>query len=148
MKIIYSFTGKYRFLSNFYPSPVRYLYIKYPTAEHAYQAQKTENLTLRKKISLVKTPGEAKRLGRQLQLRPDWNHVKLNTMYEIVYIKFSSWSGIRQKLLETDSDFLVERNNWHDNFWGSCRCDKCFKIIGQNKLGYILMDIRKKLSES
>lgn len=35
------FSGPHRFLSNFYPSPIIYDGVAYPTVEHAYQAQKT-----------------------------------------------------------------------------------------------------------
>src|SRR4051812_21328901 len=38
---IAEFQGEYRFLSNFWPATVEFEGIRYPTAEHAYQAAKT-----------------------------------------------------------------------------------------------------------
>ena len=46
------------------------------------------------------------------------------------------------KLLESSNYYLIEGNNWHDNYWGKCYCAKCTKIDGQNKLGAILMKLR------
>ena len=40
------FDGKFRFLSNFYPSPIFYDGILYPTVEHAFQAAKTVNYSV------------------------------------------------------------------------------------------------------
>mgnify|MGYP000020466553 CR=1 FL=1 len=42
--MINSFTGKYRFLSNFYPCTLKWMEKKWPTVEHAYQAAKTKNI--------------------------------------------------------------------------------------------------------
>lgn len=39
--VISSFTGKYTFLSNFYPAPVTYMGQTYANNEAAFQAQKT-----------------------------------------------------------------------------------------------------------
>ena len=39
--VISSFTGKYAFLSNFYPAPVTYMGQTYANNEAAFQAQKT-----------------------------------------------------------------------------------------------------------
>lgn len=58
--IINSFTGKYAFLSNFYPSPITIDNIQYPTVEHAFQAQKTLDIKERIKISKIKDPNMEK----------------------------------------------------------------------------------------
>lgn len=65
------FNGPYRFLSNFHSASVRYDGIVFPTAEHAFQAQKAvrpEDLRL---ILGAPTPSEAKRLGHTVQIRND-----------------------------------------------------------------------------
>lgn len=41
-KSIDSFTGDYRFLSNFYPCKVRYLGLVYQSVEHAFQGRKQQ----------------------------------------------------------------------------------------------------------
>jgi hypothetical protein len=73
---IKGFSGQYRFLSNFYPSMI----YKYPTVEHFYQAMKTHDQELRSRIAACTTPGEAKRMGRNLDLRKDWEDIKNDVM--------------------------------------------------------------------
>src|SRR6185503_14597055 len=41
MNNIDSFKDEYRFLSNFYPAPVQFDGIRFPTVEHAYQFART-----------------------------------------------------------------------------------------------------------
>jgi ribA/ribD-fused uncharacterized protein len=131
------FRGQYNFLSNFYSVNV----YGYPSVEHAYQAAKTLDKELRAKIKACKTPAEAKRLGRQLPLRSDWEEIKIEVMETLLKRKFEHPS-LRQKLLATTGQ-LVEENTWHDNFWGSCICGRCRK--GDNLLGKLLMKIRQQL---
>ena len=69
---IRGFFGPWRFLSNFHFFPVEYDGVVYPTNEHAYQAAKTNDLLARDEIRRVSRPGEARRLGQQVVLRPDW----------------------------------------------------------------------------
>lgn len=87
--------------------------------------------------------GQAKRLGRTITLRSDWETVKLEVMEQLVRQKFQ-YQLLKEKLLETEDAILIEGNYWHDNFWGSCTCAKCGNR-GQNNLGKILMKIREEL---
>lgn len=141
--MIDSFTNKYFFLSNFYKCSIEYDGMFYPTSEHAYQASKCLNINDKIKIQEVRTPGQAKRLGRKIKVREDWDDVKFRIMKEILQSKFS-WSPLRNMLVETNNKLLVEGNTWHDNIWGDCRCgrDECL-ASGMNKLGKILMEIRE-----
>jgi ribA/ribD-fused uncharacterized protein len=75
--------------------------------------------------------------------RDDWDEVKTKVMLDVVRIKFSN-PILRKMLLETGEEELVEGNHWHDNFWGSCRCEKCGSS-GQNMLGKILMQVRTEI---
>lgn len=133
---ITSFSGKYEFLSNFYYSPVTYEGITYPTVEHAFQAAKTFDVTERRRISEMKTPGMAKRAGRRVLLRKDWEAVKFDIMKTLVTQKFED-EKLKQLLLDTGDEELVEGNTWHDTCWGVCNG------VGQNNLGKILMSVRK-----
>jgi ribA/ribD-fused uncharacterized protein len=145
--MINNFEGDYRFLSNFFMFPVTYENIEYPSNEHAYQAAKTLLLTDKMKISKLKTPGEAKKAGRQVFLRLDWEEIKYDVMFEICKIKFSD-PQLKTRLLLTGDSYLEEGNTWHDNFWGVCKCSKCGLInhkMKQNQLGQILMQIRQNL---
>ena len=144
--MISEFKGQYRFLSNFYMKPIEFENIIYPSSEHAFQAAKTLDLVVRKEISNLKTPGETKKAGRTVVLRPDWEIIKVPTMEEIVLIKFKSNINIQKKLLATENEMLVEGNNWNDTFWGVCNG------VGLTYLGKILMVVRyiiwKKLEMS
>jgi hypothetical protein len=119
--------------------------IVYPSAEHAYQASKTLNVTARCFIAALPQAATAKSIGRKVNLRPDWELVKLDIMYQIVKEKFTSNDLLRQLLLDTELANLVEGNHWHDNFWGDCTCPRCANIQGQNHLGEILMRVRSEL---
>ena len=136
--MITSFFGKYRFLSNFYPAKVIYDGIEYPTSEHAYQAAKTLDQPTRIQIAALTKPGEAKHAGKKVNLRDDWDDVKISVMEEIVRDKFTRNPDLRQKLLDTGDQVLVEGNTWFDTFWGVCNGK------GRNELGKILMRLRKE----
>lgn len=137
--MINSFEGKYAFLSNFYESPIAEDRIIYPTVEHYFQAQKTLDMDERKKIAAADTPGKAKRLGRSVTLRPDWEEIKLGVMEHAVREKFTTHSTLRVMLVGTGDEELVEGNWWNDRFWGVC------EGVGANHLGQILMKVRDEL---
>ncbi|RIK69394.1 MAG: DUF1768 domain-containing protein [Planctomycetota bacterium] len=137
---IESFRGEYRFLSNFYPAEVVFEGITFPTCEHAYQAAKTLDSGERRSIAALATPSEAKRAGRELSLRADWDRVKLLVMEECVRDKFTRNPALRDRLLATGKARLIEGNVWGDTFWGVC------DGRGENHLGCILMKVRAELS--
>ena len=59
-------------------------------------------------------------------------------------MKFNQNPKIKQKLLDTGDKILIEGNNWCDNFWGNCHCEKCRTKTGKNLLGISLMFLREK----
>lgn len=138
MERIDSFTGEFRFLSNFYPAKVKLDGESYPSVEHAYQAAKTLDKKDRKKIATLKASG-AKSYGRKVKMRPDWEKVKLGIMEDLVFQKFSNEPTMREMLVITDPLELVEGNDWNDTFWGVCNGK------GENHLGKILMRVRARL---
>ena len=79
-------------------------------------------------------------------MRTDWEEVKDQIMYEIVFAKFAQNPDIAKKLVETGKEPIVEGNLWHDNYWGDCKCDRCKDIKGKNMLGKILMVARYELA--
>lgn len=140
--MISGFNGSYRFLSNFYPSPINFEGRDYPSVEHAYQAAKTEDDALRATIVGL-SAGEAKRAGRGLKLRADWDDVKLTIMLTLLRKKFRD-PMLAAALLQTGDSELEEGNYWHDNFWGNCTCVRCGPD-GENHLGKTLMKVRTEL---
>jgi ribA/ribD-fused uncharacterized protein len=138
MSKIDSFSGKYRFLSNFYPAKVVLDGFFYKTTEHAYQAAKTLDEFKREQIRLAETAGEAKKLGQKVKLRHDWDEVKIEVMTDLVRQKFQN-EPLKNKLLETGDAELIEGNTWGDVFWGVCNG------VGKNNLGKVLMRVRQEL---
>jgi ribA/ribD-fused uncharacterized protein len=141
-----SFTGRYRFLSNFYERPLTYRDIEFPTAEHAYQAQKAVTERGFQAIRNAKDAKQAKRKGRRIVCREDWDIVKDDIMLEILRAKFRDPS-MALRLLATRGTELVEHNYWHDNYWGSCDCGGFMCGDGENVLGKLLMQIREEIQD-
>lgn len=138
-KLIDSFTqtSGFGFLSNFYASTISIDGKLYPTVEHAYQAHKTINDSSRELIRKSGSPQQAKKLGRALPLRQDWDDVKLPLMRKFLVEKFKN-PLLRPLLLETGDAELVYKNTWNDKFWGVCRGS------GENWLGRLLEEIREE----
>lgn len=105
--MIDKFRGKYGFLSNFYESPIEDENITYPTVEHYFQAQKTLNREEKLKIAKATKPAKAKKMGRQVKLRKDWEDIKLQVMEKALRLKFQD-STLRKKLIATGDEELVE----------------------------------------
>lgn len=135
---ISSFSGEYRFLSNFWPCEIIFEGEYYTSVEHAYVAAKVTDPMIRQLVRKCLTAGEAKRLGRKLPLRCDWANVRLSMMENFLRQKFSE-AKLAQLLLSTGDEQLVEGNHWKDTFWGVC------EGVGENHLGRLLMQIRAEL---
>lgn len=140
MKKIKSFKNEYYFLSNMYPCSVMFEGKIYPSAESAFQAAKLINPEERNVFTSL-DGYKAKRLGRKVVLRPDWENIKVNIMYQILLDKFTRNSKLKIKLLQTEGSILIEGNTWNDTFWGF----DIRKKAGENILGQLLMDIRADL---
>lgn len=137
---INSFSGSYRWLSNFYPAPVQFDHVLYPSVEYAFQAAKTLSADERARILSAETAGRAKRLGRRATLRPGWDGMKNGVMLRLLQQKFSS-GLLREKLRATGSAYLVEGNDWGDTYWGV----DDFSGEGHNHLGKLLMQVRSEI---
>ena len=135
-----SFSGVFRFLSNFYLSDIPVVDFVYSTVEHAYQAAKCVNLDDVERVRSCPTASGAKRIGRQVVLRKDWEQVKIGIMLSLVGQKFQD-PDLRRRLLATGTAELVEGNSWADQFWGVD--EKTGR--GRNEMGKILMKVRKEL---
>lgn len=147
---IRAFRGKFRFLSNFYPSPIVWDGFEWPTVEHAYQAAKTEDAEWRRTIREADTPGLAKRLGRSIPkdlMDSMWDDpetpIKRVTMEHLLELKFEQNPDLAEKLLATGDEELVEGNTWGDTTWGRVFEDGEWR--GENWLGKALMQTRERL---
>lgn len=129
------FRGPYWFLSNFYKHDVNL------TNEHLYQAMKTSDWRQQIVVLSASSPGEAKKLGRLVTLRPDWEEIKDDVMLELLRLKFSKGKKERHWLQDTRDAELTEGNTWGDRYWG--------KVNGQGKnmLGKLLMQVRQEIRD-
>lgn len=134
----------YGCFSNFSLHGIKIHSIYWLTVEHYYQAQKfvgTPDAVIIPLIHAAQTPELAAALGRDCtrQIRPNWELVKTQVMQEAVLQKFLTHADIREILLTTGNQLLVE-NSPTDYFWG-CGANK----TGQNHLGKILMNVREEI---
>ena len=132
----------YQFLSNMHLCRVHMYGVWYNSVENAYQASKCADPADRVQFQNL-NPYAAKQAGKSVNIRPDFNGLRLVFMEELLRRKFSDLNPVlKQKLIDTGDIELVEVNNWNDFFYGECRG------IGDNHLGKLLMKIRQELVTS
>jgi ribA/ribD-fused uncharacterized protein len=140
------FKGDHEFLSNFYPCEIIFEGSSFSSVEHAYQAAKTLDGAERAMVRSQPTAGRAKRAGRRITVRDDWDQVRLEVMLQLLRAKFSD-PLLGSALRLTGASPLVEGNRWHDTFWGICTdCRSGCEGVGENWLGRLLVQVRDELS--
>lgn len=125
--------------------------IKWKTSEHYFQAMKfagsNQIITINDKPYLVfdhimnqKGPMGAAKEGRRrdFKLRDDWEQIKDMAMYEAIYAKFSQNPSIKQVLMSTGTEHIIE-DSPVDFYWG---CGK--DGSGKNMLGILLVKLREQ----
>lgn len=136
--VIDNFRGRYFFLSNFFEAPVTIEGLTFQNNEAAFQAYKLADV--KKRVAFVGLdPSSAKRKGRHVQLRYDWETIKYDAMYNCVKAKFEQNHDLAEKLIATGDAELIEGNTWGDRVWGKVNG------VGQNHLGKILMRVRQEM---
>lgn len=130
----------YGLFSNFANTPLIIDGDSFPTAEHYFQAAKTNQSIDRKRIMEAPSPRLAKNLGRQVQLRADWEKVKDSIMKKVLREKAKQSKEFSDLLLSTGDAALVEASPF-DYYWGKGRDGSGF-----NKLGQLLMELRSELA--
>ncbi len=142
-KAIRSFRGTYAFLSNFYECKVVIDGKPYKSVEHYYQSMKSDDPKIQDDVASTPTPAAAKKMGRHVTLRSDWERIKDAIMLKALRAKFSI-PELAKKLLDTGDVVLEELNSWHDTYWGVDSSTG----RGQNKLGMMLMQTRDELKKA
>ncbi len=157
--VIDRFHGEFEFLSNFQWIAIKDQGMIFPSVEHAFQAAKTTDRRFKRLIGSAPTPGQAKRLGRSVTLRKDWEIVKDEVMLRLLRLKFEN-EEMRKLLLETGDAELIEGNSWGDWYWGMIQYygemdlrhgeyivggNDRMRWRGQNKLGKLLMKVREEI---
>jgi len=152
------FKNEKRFLSNMYPCEIYMdpgLATYYPmfgfdnyvysSSENLYQALKL-NIIYKREIIAEVGPRESKRMlyrkDYRLICRTDWDSVKIEAMKLSLELKFHQHADLLEKLLATGNEYLEERNDWNDKFWGT------YNGVGENNLGKLLMELRSAYKEN
>ena len=141
-QFIRGFQGDYRWLSSFWMSEFIHEEKLWASVEHYYQASKATNQADADMVRQLSRPGKAKRAGRAIKVRADWDIIKDEIMLRGVRAKFQQNQGLADKLLATGDAELIEENQWGDVYYGTCQG------YGENRLGKILMRVREELKES
>jgi ribA/ribD-fused uncharacterized protein len=143
IKIPYYETSYFAF-SNFSPHAIVYGGILYPTAEHVFHAAKFTDEKIKEQIRNAKSPLEAYALGQanKTQRLSNWDEVKVDILYQIVKEKVKQHEDVRNALLATADDEIVEENP-NDSFWGNGKDGN-----GENQMGKILMRIREEIKSN
>jgi len=134
--MIDSFTGENYFLSNSSHSKIRMNGLTFNNGEAAFQSHKDPS---RAAEFVGLNPSAARKLGRSVKLREDWEEVKDHIMYQVTVAKFSQNLHLKKRLLATGDKDLVAGNDWNDKYWG------VYNGEGKNMLGRILMLTREYL---
>lgn len=118
------------------------LLYKANNVETLFQAAKTNDHIFIQRTVNSEFPSEAKRIGRYVKLREDWEEIKEEVMMELIKKKLEVLPEFKKLLLEIPEDIIIaEFNTWNDCEWGVS--SKTLK--GKNKLGKILMELRYKI---
>lgn len=147
--MISGFNGRWFFLSNFYSCIIYHQGLEYKSVESFYVAMKSDSDQIingkyytsgdfREMTSKLDNPDLIKKIGQKVKLRKDWDSKKLEYMNWAIREKFKD-ETLKELLLLTNDQEIIEENYWGDTFWGVC------KGKGQNHLGKILMKVRDEL---
>lgn len=146
------------FLSNFHAEPMhchnltarpagpvqsKVIGLSWRTGEHLFAALKASMASDFMMVYSQTAPGQAKRRGRRLALRKDWEAVKYDTMVYVVQQKFAPGSVLAKSLIRTKDSMLVEGTEWADRVWG-VDLNSRYRP-GRNWLGRTLMARRAEL---
>jgi predicted NAD-dependent protein-ADP-ribosyltransferase YbiA (DUF1768 family) len=98
-----------------FDSPLVHQGIEYRTVENFYQAMKTpkDDLDTRRKIAAA-SPEDARAIGEQVKVRPDWPEIRLQVLETALKHKFAPGTKWHTKLRATgDTDILDSSKDNH-----------------------------------
>jgi ribA/ribD-fused uncharacterized protein len=141
--MINEFREEYRWLSNFYPCDIELDGIKFKSVENAYMSAKSDNPEW-KEYCRTELAKDVKEKSKEIELIENWDEIKVKVMKKCLIQKFNQFP-LKQKLLATENQNIVEGTMWHDTFWGvDLKVDPNY---GENMLGRLIMSIRSKLKK-
>ncbi|XP_064399764.1 uncharacterized protein LOC135346160 isoform X2 [Halichondria panicea] len=145
IKFYNSYDPFYEF-TNFYPTFMTIDGSSWPSSEHYFQAQKFVGTPYVEKIRKMSSARETFQFSRNPAVsrwrRSDWDQVKDDIMLKALRCKFGQSDRLRSLLFGTGDKKLIEHTE-NDSYWG----DGGGKGKGLNKLGELLMKVRRELKE-
>ena len=136
---------QYYEFTNFSLYPIKLDGKEWPTTEHYFQAQKFIGTPYAEAIRKQPYPRGAFDMSRNPSVsrwkRGDWHQVKDDVMLKCLRAKFTQHKDLKKMLLDTGERNLIE-HTFNDSYWGDGGDGS-----GQNKLGKLLMQVRKELSK-
>lgn len=141
--MITQFRDEYRFLSNFYLIDIEYKGRIFPSTEHAYMSEKSNDITWKEYCANKNiSPSDVKKNSKLIRLIDGWDEIKLSVMEDVLRIKFKD-ENLKKLLLDTGNQNIQEGNTWKDRFWGvDLNVNPNF---GENHLGRLIMKIRDEI---
>jgi hypothetical protein len=137
----------YGAFSNLYRRTVVFEGVEYMTSEHAYQAGKARKEEVKQWLMAAPSPALLAMAAHGLyvwDVHPDWSKTKFERMKKILMCKFTQHQDLQALLLSTGNMRLVEVatiDNAVNRLWGEVNGK------GQNKLGELLMEVRKDIRQ-
>ena len=149
--------GEYRNFSNMSEHRIAVDGSEFPTVEHYFQAMKAKEFKddeIYEKIIKAKSAKAAKALGKKVKgfEKEIWDAKRDDIMRLGIRTKFVQHPELRKQLQETGERMIGEADA-RNTYWGigtSQTSDKSKhpdKWRGQNKIGKIMMDLRKEFTE-
>jgi ribA/ribD-fused uncharacterized protein len=149
--------GEYRNFSNMSEHRIEIDGIMYPSVEHYFQAMKSKEFKddeMYEKILKAKTTKAVKALGKKVKgfEKEIWDDKKDEIMFRGIKAKFVQHPALRKQLEET-GDKMIGEADARNTYWGigtSMASEKSkhpAKWRGQNRIGKMLMDLRKEFRE-
>ena len=133
-------------LDNFSPFGLIMNDLYFSTSEHAFQYLKfiDINKELAEKIRTALSPDEARNIAHENKKyrSSNWSDIKYNKMKEVLKLKVSQNSKVKEVLLNTKDLLIAECCIDEDIDWGIDNNNQ-----GENHLGNIWMDIREELQK-
>lgn len=131
--------GEIDWMRNDYLSDITVGGITYPSVEHAYQAAKFSDTSVREEIADADDVRAARKLGREMPgIDPNWDVRKSTVMEQLVRAKFTQDTVLGERLAKTGSAAIIMEG--YDSFWGTGRDGD-----GDNQLGEILETVRSEI---
>lgn len=140
MSVIRFYEGEYYLLSNFSAHRVFFEGAEYMTAEHAYQAAKFQDPSMRQKIKDAPSAYLAREWAQTKEGRVEgFEEKKIGIIKSIMKAKTEQHADVREKLSGT-GEAVLEKNHPSDSYWGTGADGK-----GENVMGKLWMEIRNEM---